>query len=91
MLLGLILNVNNFMVLGLKFGKFWLVVGGCGWEILAACGWLWVILGGYGWLWVGLARCGWIWLVPRFSMYACGSALEKQPQVSHHFACIRTG
>ena len=40
------------MVLGLKFGKFWLVVGGCGWEILAGCGWLWLVLGGFGWLWV---------------------------------------
>ena len=50
------------MVLGLKFGKFWLVVGGCGL--------LWVVLDGCGWLCLVLAGCGCFWLVLRFSMYA---------------------
>ena len=38
------------MVMGLKFGKFWLVVGGCGWLwlVLGGCGWLWVVVGGFG-------------------------------------------
>ena len=33
-----------WLVLGLKFGKSRLVVGGCGW--------FWVVVGGFGWLWV---------------------------------------
>ena len=43
------------MVMGLKFGKFWLVVGGCGW--------LWVVVGGCGWFWVVVGGCGWLWVV----------------------------
>ena len=43
------------MVMGLKFGKFWLVVGGYGW--------LWVVVAGFGWLWVVVAGCGWLWVV----------------------------
>ena len=58
MLLGLILNVNNFDGFGEKFGKFWLVVAGCCWlwVVVAGCGWFWLVVGGFGWLWVVLAR-----------------------------------
>ena len=58
MLLGLMLNVNNFDGFGSEVwenfgwlwvvvdGKFWLVVGGFGWflVVLAGCGSLWVVL-----------------------------------------------
>ena len=48
------------MVMGLKFGKFWLVVGGYGWlwVVVAGCGWFWVVVGGCGWLWVVVGGCG---------------------------------
>ena len=81
MLLGLILNVNNFMVLGLKFGKFWLVVGGRGWEIFAGCGWLWVVVADFGWFWLVVGRCGSFWLdvggFGSFLVLVCTSVMKK--------------
>ena len=62
MLLGLILNVNNFDGFGSEvwenFGWLWVVVDGKFWLVVGGCGWLWLVLGGFGWLWVVVGGFG---------------------------------
>ena len=52
MLLGLILNVNNFDGFGSEvwenFGWLWVVVDGKLWVVVAGFGWFWLVVGGFG-------------------------------------------